>query len=146
MTLQDILRHKGDKVHTISPEATLEEVVDKLVGHNCGSLVVCDPTIRDRCRLHGIITERDILRASAAHRGRLDKVLVKDVMTTEVICGSPSDTVEDTMGLMTDHRIRHLPVVEGGELMGLISIGDIVKSQHDALSMENHYLKNYIHG
>ena len=73
-------------------------------------------------------------------------VLVATVMTRDVTIGSPDDSVEDTMGLMTNRRIRHLPVLEGGELIGLISIGDVVKTQHDQLSMENHYLKNYLLG
>jgi CBS domain-containing protein len=66
-------------------------------------------------------------------------------MTADVVIGSPSDSVEDTMGLMTDRRIRHLPVIEDDQLLGLVSIGDIVKAQHDRLTMENHYLKSYLH-
>ena len=65
-------------------------------------------------------------------------------MTRDVATGSPDHSVEDTMGLMTDRRIRHLPVMEDGRLVGLISIGDVVKMQHDRLTMENHYLKSYI--
>jgi CBS domain-containing protein len=67
-------------------------------------------------------------------------------MTTQVITGRADDSVADTMGLMTDNRIRHLPLVENNELIGLISIGDVVKAQHNHLTAENHYLKNYIHG
>ena len=67
-------------------------------------------------------------------------------MTRDMLVGSPHDSVEDAMGLMTVNRIRHLPVVEDGQLLGLISIGDVVKTQHDRLTMENHYLKSYLHG
>ncbi len=67
-------------------------------------------------------------------------------MTSNVVIGSPNDTIEDTMGLMTNRRIRHLPVVEEDQLLGLVSIGDVVKTQHDRLTMENHYLKSYLHG
>ena len=67
-------------------------------------------------------------------------------MTRDVTTGSPDDSVEDTMGLMTELRIRHLPVVEDGQLVGLVSIGDVVKMQHDQLTMENHYLKSYLQG
>ena len=147
MTLQEILRVKGTAVHSILPDATLEEVVLKLVKNNCGSLVVCE-TVED-CharRLLGIITERDILRACAAHPGKLRELKVSDVMTRDVITATPSDSVADTMGLMTKHRIRHLPIVEHERLEGIISIGDVVKAQHDQLTMENHYLKSYIHG
>lgn len=144
MTLQEILREKGFAVHTITAEAMLEDVVQKLVKHNCGSLVVCEPDGCDQRRMLGIVTERDILRACAAHLGPLNKIRVAHVMTTNVISGAPGDSVEDTMGLMTEHRIRHLPVLEDGLIVGLVSIGDIVKSQHDQLTMENHYLKTYI--
>lgn len=139
MTLQDILRVKGSAVHTIQPDATLEEVVQTLVGHNCGSLVVCDGH-----NLAGIITERDIMKSWARHRGELSTLRVRDAMTADPITGTPQDSVEDTMGVMTDQRIRHLPILEDGKLVGLISIGDVVKSQHDSLSLENHYLKTYI--
>ncbi len=67
-------------------------------------------------------------------------------MTTDVVFASPHDSVEETMGLMTEKRIRHLPVLESEDLVGIISIGDIVKAQHDALTMENHYLKSYLQG
>jgi CBS domain-containing protein len=143
MKLADILAHKGYKVHSIGPSAALAEVVQVLVRHNVGSLMVC---AEDDCkRMLGIVTERDILRACAARR-QLETTEVADVMTTDVLTGSPCDSVEDTMGVMTEHRIRHLPVLENEELVGIVSIGDIVKAQHDALTMENHYLKSYLHG
>jgi CBS domain-containing protein len=144
MKLADILAHKGYKVHSIRPSASLAEVVQVLVRHNIGSLMVCED--EDCKRMLGIITERDILRACAARRGPLEGTAVADAMTTNVVTGSPCDSVEDTMGLMTEHRIRHLPVLENDELVGIVSIGDIVKAQHDALTMENHYLKSYLHG
>ena len=140
MTLQDILRVKGSAVHSIDPNANLDDVVQTLVARNCGSLIVCDQRT-----LLGIITERDILRACATHAGQFNQLRVCDVMTANPITASPQDSVEDTMGLMTDRRIRHLPILEDGNLVGLISIGDVVKAQHDSLSLENHYLKTYIH-
>jgi CBS domain-containing protein len=144
MRLADILAHKGNKVYSIRPTASLDEVVQMLVRHNIGSLMVC---VEDDCRrMLGIITERDILRACAAHRGSLETIEVSDVMTTDVVFASPHDSVEETMGLMTEKRIRHLPVLESEDLVGIISIGDIVKAQHDALTMENHYLKSYLQG
>ncbi len=145
MLLQEILASKGSTVYAISPEASLEDVVQSLVRHNCGSLVVCQSGDCGQGRLLGIITERDILRACARH-DRLDRITVADAMTRDIVTGSPSDTVEDTMGLLTDRRVRHLPILENGRLLGIISIGDVVKAQHDNLTMENHYLKSYIHG
>jgi CBS domain-containing protein len=107
---------------------------------------VCESDGEHDQRLAGIITERDILKACAAGRAPLEVTTVAEVMTRDVLVGSPHDTVEDAMGLMTVNRIRHLPVVEDGQLVGLISIGDVVKSQHDRLTLENHYLKCYLQG
>jgi CBS domain-containing protein len=146
MTLQDILRAKGTLVHSIGPSASLAQVVHRLIEHNCGSLLVCDQDSCDGKHLLGIITERDILRACAAHQGELDRVRVSEAMTRDVITGAPNDSVEHTMGLMTENRVRHLPVLENDRLVGIISIGDVVKAQHDQLSLENHYLKSYIQG
>ncbi len=139
MQLRDILGVKGRLVHTCSPHDALIDVVHLLDRHNIGSLVVCEGG-----DMVGIITERDILRASAATRGPLAAALVRDRMTRCPIVAAPHDEVTDVMGVLTEHRIRHLPVVEQGELIGIISIGDLVKAQHDELSRENHYLKSYI--
>jgi len=145
MFLEEFLRQKGRLVHSIEPQASLDDVVQKLVRHNCGSLVVCDPGDGPDCtRMAGIITERDILRACAARRGPLDQIRVADVMTTKVVTGSPNCSLEEVMGLMTVNRVRHLPILDEERLLGIISIGDIVKAQHDQFAVENHYLKTYI--
>ncbi len=145
MSLQEILHHKGSGVLSIAPQATLAEVVQKLVKHNCGSLVVCEDD--HPCRMVGIITERDILRACADRKASLEQLRVADSMSRNPVTGSPHDSIQEAMGLMTNKRIRHLPLVDDdGSLAGLVSIGDLVKHQHDQLSMENHYLKSYIHG
>jgi len=139
MLVQDILSDKGRTVHTCAPDDTLADVVDLLVGHNIGSLVVMQSG-----EMVGIITERDILRATAVTRGPLEFVQVSERMTRLPVVVSPRDPLADAMCVMTEQRIRHLPVVEQGGLVGIISIGDIVKAQHDELSRENHYLKSYI--
>jgi CBS domain-containing protein len=144
MLLQDILRKKGTTVHTIQPQASLDELVRTLVQRNCGSLVVTQSD--SSAPMVGIITERDVLRACADHPGGFDEIRVADVMSVNVTVGAPSDSVEDTMGIMTEQRIRHMPVIDRGRLVGIVSIGDIVKAHHDNLTMENHYLKTYIHG
>ena len=141
MLVREILGDKGRGVYTCGPQDTLADVVDLLVGYNCGSLVVCE-----RGEMVGIITERDILRACAATRGSLEPLRVAERMTRCPVTASPDDDVADAMGAMTEHRIRHLPVLEGGKLAGIISIGDLVKAQHDELCRENHYLKSYILG
>ncbi|MBM4094992.1 MAG: CBS domain-containing protein [Planctomycetes bacterium] len=140
MNLNTILREKGSVVFTTSPENTLADVVASLVEHNCGSLVVCDEG-----QVVGIITERDILRACAASDLPLATARVDDIMTRHVFTGTIDDKISDVMRLMTDKRIRHLPVLEDGALVGMISIGDVVRASHDLLVMENHYLKHYLH-
>jgi CBS domain-containing protein len=139
MTLQHILNVKGRQVFTISPDKSLQDVVNMLVDFRCGSLVVCEGE-----QMVGIITERDILRACAESPGTLAGITVQQRMTRDVVTCSPDCEVETIMGLMTEHRVRHMPLLEDGRLVGLISIGDIVKAQHDQLCLENHYLKSYI--
>jgi CBS domain-containing protein len=139
MLVSDILSDKGKLVHTCAPDDSLADVVDLLVGHNIGSLVVMEEG-----EMVGIITERDILRASAATRGPLEFLIVRERMTRCPVVASLQHDVSDVMCVMTERRIRHLPVVEGGRLIGIISIGDTVKAQHDELCRENHYLKSYI--
>src|SRR5947209_4108116 len=139
MLVRDILSDKGQVVHSCGPDDTLADVAHLMVGHNIGSLVV-----KHNDDMVGIITERDILRACAATRGPLDCLKVADRMTRCPVVASPNDEVADIMCIMTERRIRHVPVVERGRLVGLVSIGDSVKAQHDELCRENHYLKSYI--
>ena len=141
MRLHEVLGHKGTEVHTILPEDTMARVVELMVERNCGSLVVVNPESKDQ--LVGIITERDIMKGIAAGK-KLQATQVKELMTSKVHTGHTKDKVADTMGLMTEKRIRHLPIIEENRLAGMISIGDVVKAQYDALSAENHHLKNYI--
>ena len=142
MMLRSILHTKGHDLFTTVPQATLEQAIRAMVEHNCGSLVVCAED--DDRRMLGIITERDILRALAAGKQKLSDFTVGEVMTKNVVTGAADSMIPEIMGLMTTHRIRHLPIVESGRVVGLISIGDVVKAQHDELSAENHYLKEYI--
>jgi len=139
MMVRDILSTKGKLVHTCNPDDTLADVADLLVGHNIGSLVV----MQDE-EMVGIITERDILRACAATRGPLEFLSVRERMTRCPVVASLNDEVADVMCVMTERRIRHVPVVENGRMVGIVSIGDTVKAQHDELCRENHYLKSYI--
>lgn len=139
MLVRDILRTKGAQVLTTTPQASLADVIDMMVKHNCGSLVVCEEG-----KMVGIISERDVLRALATRPSSLEAVSVESRMTRSVITTSPDDSVTDLMGRMSEHRIRHVPVIHDGQLAGLISIGDAVKAQHDQLRLENHYLLSYI--
>jgi CBS domain-containing protein len=108
--------------------------------------VVCDRGLEEGERIAGVISERDILRFCASGKGPLSAYTVASVMTTQVITGCPQDSVEAIMGLMTTHRVRHLPVLVAGKLVGIISIGDVVKFQHDHLALENQFMKDYLTG
>ncbi|MBP89152.1 MAG: hypothetical protein CMJ64_20950 [Planctomycetaceae bacterium] len=139
MQLKEILEAKGRSVLTIEPTASLADVVTRLCEHNCGALIVYQDE-----KITGIISERDILRAIAEVDNPLEEISVKTRMTRDVVTGSPQDNINDTMGVMTRNRIRHLPVLDEGKLAGLISIGDIVKAQHEKFERENHLLMAYI--
>ena len=141
MKIGDILKHKGAEVHDIQQQVSLADVVATLVEKNCGSLLV-----RDNDKVVGIITERDILRACHAEDRPLSEIKAQEKMSTGLITGQSGDTVSSVMGLLTQHRIRHLPIVDNDQLVGIISIGDVVKAQHDQLATENQFLKNYIQG
>ncbi len=141
MTIRTILQTKGNQVFTTEPQEKLAVVVKQLVYHRCGSLLVCRGE-----ELVGIITERDILRASATEGYNLETTTVTELMTTDLVTGTLDDSISETMGLLTERRIRHLPILEDGKLAGMISIGDVVKAQYAKLSIENHYLKSYIQG
>ncbi len=143
MMLSEILRTKGSAVYSTVPDATLRRVTEILVENNCGSLIVVDK--EGSRKMIGIITERDILRACSKGTS-LDDTPAEEIMTIGMIVGRATDTIADAMGLMTVNRVRHLPVIEDDELVGVISIGDLVKAQHNKLTAENHYLKNYIQG
>ena len=139
MRLREILDKKGHEVYKTTPETLLIDAVASLVGHNCGSLLVCNGD-----ELVGIITERDVLRICDSAKTQFPAKSVAECMTTKMKTGTPEDEVAVVMGVMTQRRIRHLPILEGGKLVGIVSIGDVVKAQFDMLALENHYLKEYI--
>ena len=126
MTIASLLSKKGVKVVTIGPQDTIRQALGRLAEHNIGALVVVD----GQGGLVGIVSERDIVRALA----RTEAILVEPVaviMTREVVIGTPQDELAAVGVTMTERRIRHLPVVEGGRLVGMVSIGDVVKAQRD---------------
>ena len=139
MFVKEILQEKGHDVYTIDSSAMLAEVVDELVAHNCGSLVVCDAE-----KMVGIVTERDILKVCARRRTPLDETPLREVMKTDVVTTTPRARVSDVMAAMTQNRFRHLPVMDNGALVGIVSIGDVVKAQQHELTTENQFLKEYI--
>jgi CBS domain-containing protein len=140
MKVRDILRNKGSAIVTIRPEATIHDAMNSLVNHRIGSLLVCD----ENGKTMGIITERDILRECAVHSERVKETTVRQVMSTNLIIGVPDDEIGYVMGIMTNNRIRHLPILSGETIEGMISIGDVVKAQLEETEFENRYLKDYI--
>jgi CBS domain-containing protein len=139
MNLRDILRSKGSAVFQIPPTAMLSDAVRMMVDNRCGSLMVCKGD-----QMAGIISERDILRTLAEVDVPLASTPVSARMTSRVITGHPDDDLGKVMGVMTQNRIRHLPVIDEGKLIGVVSIGDVVKAQHEQLTRENHFLMSYI--
>jgi CBS domain-containing protein len=144
MTLQEILSAKGSCVYKIEPESTLAEAVEQLVKRRIGSLAVCSRHVYEGEQFVGIVTERDLLHCLAKRNCKLAEVKVSDIMTREPITGTPDVSVETAMCVMTAKRIRHLPILSGGRLVGLVSIGDLLKAQHDRMALENWFMKDYI--
>jgi CBS domain-containing protein len=126
MTIASLLATKGNKVVTIQPEQSIREALRVLADHNIGALVAIDPGRRPV----GILSERDVVRAAVRDEAVFG-LTVSQLMTRDVIVGAPGDDLSAVGHTMVQRRIRHLPVVEGGKLIGMISIGDIVKAQRD---------------
>ena len=140
MLVSDLLRRKGGFVATTSPDTTVAALLDLLAEHGIGAIVVST----DGATVSGIVSERDVVRALRDSGGALLDAPVADVMTRDVIVTAPDRSLEDIMRLMTDRRIRHLPVVADGRLVGIISIGDVVKGRIDDLESDRDHLVGYI--
>ena len=140
MQTDKILDRKGRDVATIAPEAPVRTAVEQLGSANVGALVVSD----DGATVVGIISERDVVRRLAADGPGLLDAPVSSIMQADVFTCTSADPVDDLMHRMTEHRIRHLPVVDDGQLVGIISIGDVVKTHVDALETEREQLVDYI--
>ncbi len=143
MRVTDILRQKGDEVATIAPSATLAEAAQVLSVRRIGALVVSS----GEARIDGILSERDIVRQLAEWGPSALENAVSDAMTPDVFTCVRGDSVDSLMAMMTEHRIRHVPVEEDGLLAGLVSIGDVVKRRVEELEAERQQLTEYIqHG
>ncbi|MGA4643245.1 CBS domain-containing protein [Limisphaera sp. 4302-co] len=140
-TIADVLKHKGHQVWSVSPDVTVFEAIQKLAEKNVGALLVMDGD-----RLVGIFSERDYTR-KVALRGRSSKeTKVREILSERVICATPQHSVEDGLRLMTEHRIRHLPVVENHKVVGIVSIGDLVNWVINQQSQTIKQLESYITG
>ena len=140
MRIKEVLAGKAEHdVVTVKPEATVRDLVGMLAEHNIGALVVSS----DGSSVDGIVSERDVVRNLHDHEALLDAT-VSTIMTAEVRTCDRDDAVNDLMQVMTEHRVRHLPVVEDGRLTGIISIGDVVKSRMSELEFERDQLDSYV--
>jgi CBS domain-containing protein len=140
MRVRDVLRRKGDAVFTISPKDTVSALLDALAEHKVGALVV----VTADGAVEGIVSERDVVRhLQARGAGILDESL-STIMTAPVHTADPDTTLDELMVLMTEQRIRHVPVVVDEKLSGLVSIGDVVKHRIDELQTERDQLTAYI--
>ena len=142
MRISDVLRVKGAQVVTITPDTTVRRLVTILSEHRIGAVVVS----RDGTSLDGIVSERDIVRALALRGTAVMSEQVTAIYTADVHTVTPETGLEEVARIMTEHRIRHAPVMVGGSLRGIVSIGDVVKSRIDELETERAALTDYITG
>jgi len=140
-TVASMLRHKGSEIFWLSPEATVYEAVAMMADKGVGALLVLAEG-----RLAGIVSERDYARKVILKGKHSHEMQVKEIMTSPVFTISPEHSVEDCMRIITAHRIRHLPVMQEGALMGMISIGDVVRSIISAQAHAIDQLSGYIEG
>jgi CBS domain-containing protein len=141
VNLRDILREKGDQIWSVTPDTTVFDALKLMAEKNIGALMVVDGQ-----DIAGIFSERDYARKVILKGKASRETLVKEIMSSDVVIVRPGQTVEECMSLMTENRIRHLPVVEGEKLVGVISIGDVVKAMISDREFTIRQLENYIVG
>lgn len=140
MAVAHILRQKGSTVYSVTPGDSVQTIVDVLAKQRIGAVLVID---RDG-HLAGIVSERDVVMAMAGDAAAVAGKSATDIMTARVRTCSPSDTEAELMTLMTEHRVRHLPVLSNGKIAGMISIGDVVKLRMEMMELEAEQMKTYI--
>ncbi|CAM3381545.1 histidine kinase [Mycobacterium intermedium] len=139
MRIADVLRNKGAAVTTINPEATVRELLAGLAEQNIGAMVVVGDD-----GVVGIVSERDVVRQLHIHGASVLSRPISKIMTKAVATCSKSDSVDEISVLMTENRVRHVPVLDGKKLIGIVSIGDVVKSRMGELEAEQQQLQSYI--
>ncbi|MBN2011754.1 CBS domain-containing protein [candidate division KSB1 bacterium] len=142
MKVKDILAEKGTDVATITGDTTVWQAMNKFAAQKVGSLLVLGGT----GNIIGIIAARDVLMSVLKHRDKLDTMPVSEIMTKDIIVASPDDDLDYVEAIMTENRIRHVPIIENKALAGIVSIGDLVKAQLKQTSVENRYLRDFIEG
>jgi len=142
MQVRDVLKSKGGRIISIVPEATIGEAIARLVQNNIGSL----PVVDSQGGLVGIFSERDVLRGIHNTGERFSEMKVSEVMTRNPVTCNPEDDVNDVMGQMSERRIAKVPVLADAKLVGIVSVGDVIKVMYDKVHSENQHLMSYIHG
>jgi CBS domain-containing protein len=142
MYISDVLHVKGPEVFTIGEDKTIANATDVLISNHIGSLLV----LNKEGKIVGIFSERDALRSCHDNEGNCDEIKVKDVMTKNIIFAESKDDVDYVLGIITKNRIRHVPVMKDKRLVGIVSIGDLVKHLLKEQQFENKYLIDYIQG
>jgi CBS domain-containing protein len=140
MFVSDILAQKGGLVFTVTPGTSVAQLSQQLSTRRIGSVLVLD----GEGSVAGIVSERDLVRALASHGAKAMELEARQVMTRDVVTCDPDDSIDQVMQTMTSGRFRHLPVVRHGELLGLVSIGDVVKARLEETKHETEALKAYI--
>lgn len=140
MRIADLLRHKGSNVATVLPGVSVTGLLEDLARYNVGAMVVCD----EAGELVGIVSERDVVRRLNERGAELLRAPVSEIMTASVVTCEPTEAVDDLAAIMTERRIRHMPVVTDGRLVGIVSIGDVVKSRIRQLESDREQLESYI--
>jgi CBS domain-containing protein len=139
MKVADILQSKGPAVKTVRPDVTALELSEQLRAERIGAMIVS----ADGASIDGIISERDLAYGLAAHGSKLPRVTVERLMTKVVVVCSPQDSIAEVMSVMTQRRIRHLPVKSGDRLVGIISSGDVLKHRLGEMQLEANVLRDY---
>lgn len=140
MTIRELLRNKGAELIGVHPDTPVGKAIEKMVERNIGALII----VSDSGKPLGLFTERDALKAWVKAGGNLEGLKVKDIMTVDLAVIKPEDDLNTAMSIMNKLKIRHLPVVESGKVIGMISIRDVVNNLVGKLEAEVHYLKEYI--
>jgi len=140
MNVDSILRTKGGEVVTTRPDVSIADIARLLHGRRIGAVVV----LSEGGGIAGILSERDIVSGMAEHGEEVSRLTVGRLMTREVVTCAPGDTIRDVMTLMTHRRVRHVPVVEADRLVGIVSIGDVVKSRIEETEVEVDSLRDYV--
>ena len=140
-TIKTLLRNKGDDVWSVLPESSVYDAIHLMAEKQIGALLVMENQ-----RLVGVISERDYARSVILKGRSSEKTHVKEIMSADVITATRQNSIEDCMGIMTKNRIRHLPIMDGDEVVGVVSLGDLVKAIMSDQQETIHELERYIHG